>query len=98
MLPQHPFYALCSQEVGNLPDLLLGPVNRLTSSGMPDTSALSACNSKPDGSIPEEPAGYLSSKTQAQVAENPNTPAETLKRLAGDQDQDVQKAARERTR
>jgi hypothetical protein len=31
------------------------------------------------------------------VAKNPSTPAETLKRLAQDPDQSVQKAARSRT-
>ncbi|HNX40700.1 MAG TPA: hypothetical protein PKK11_08960, partial [Methanothrix sp.] len=49
-----------------------------------------------DGSILEELAGHWSWMVRAAVANNPNTPAGTLKRLADDPDQSVQKAARGR--
>ena len=46
----------------------------------------------------EELAGHWSWMVRAAVAQNPNTPVETLKRLAEDPDQSVQKAARGRMR
>jgi hypothetical protein len=69
---------------------------RLTSRGMPSAAALPARNAKLDCRILDELAGHRSSIVRAAVAENPSTPAKTLKRLAEDQDQSVQKAARKR--
>ncbi|TFH50605.1 MAG: hypothetical protein E4G89_03040 [Methanothrix sp.] len=56
-----------------------------------------ARNEKLDGKIPDELSGHWSWMVRVAVAENLNTPAETLKRLAEDLDQSVQKAARGRT-
>ncbi|MDD2756249.1 MAG: hypothetical protein PHS80_12070, partial [Methanothrix sp.] len=55
-----------------------------------------ARNEKLEGKILDELAGHWSWMVRAAVAENPNTPAGTLKRLAEDPDQSVQKAARGR--
>ena len=48
------------------------------------------------GKILDELSGHWSWMVRAAVAENSNTTAETLKRLADDSDQSVQKAARGR--
>jgi len=46
--------------------------------------------------ILDELSRHWSWMVRAAVAENPNTPTETLKRLAEDPDQSVQKATRNR--
>jgi hypothetical protein len=56
-----------------------------------------ASNPNLEGSILEELAGHWSWMVREAAAKNPNTPAETIRKLAQDPDQSVQKAARSRT-
>lgn len=55
-----------------------------------------ARNSSLDGKILADLAGHWSWMVRAVVAENPHTPVQTLRRLAEDADQSVQKVARGR--
>ena len=70
---------------------------RATAAGNSSTPAEAlAKNSSLDGKILADLAGHWSWMVRAAVAENPRTPPETLRRLAEDPDQSVQKVARGR--
>jgi len=91
---QHLFSALRTLEVCDHPDPFLGPVEEVALLRDAQRCSLVARNARQDGSILEAPAVHRSWMAQAAVGENPGESAETLKRLAGDQNQSMRKAAR----